>query len=354
MDETTTRLLFHQVSASAPPAADVDLRRVVRRAERRRRRRQRGLAAMAAAVVLVVTGGVALLATGLGADRTPPARPAGPDVTYGPPLTVAPTAFDPLRHAIQVSGLPSGLPFVIGRVTRDEAFYLASRTYSGDDYRVRLAARGHPLEEESGLIGRVSVPGPEIHGRPSRWYTSTKDARGQATHELRWEWAPGARASVRLGDQPDALGVAARIAESARMTATPLRLPYTADVPAPFRPSAAGSSWRGRDLSTFSLEFDDPATGSVLGIGVASNSLTLDFEPNTEIHDQPGQTKRDGNFARVRVRQPTVQFGLDCDDKPYGAQSVGVAMARCVAVAESIDLVANPLRPDTWPRATVR
>ncbi|GAA3391648.1 hypothetical protein [Cryptosporangium minutisporangium] len=349
MDETTTRLLFHQVSADAPVPAVVDLGKIVRRAERKRRRHRRWAAAAAAVSVLVLTSAVALVATG--ADRTQPlARPVGP--SQGPNLTTAPTAFDPLRNAIRVNWLPTELPYLTQGVSRTEASFTASHRDGEMEYWVRLAARGHTTDfdlEFTPKMGATSVEGPEINGEPSRWYSA-----GTKRRELRWQWAPGAEGRVTLDDQPDALDIAVRIAKSAHVTETALRLPYTVDLPPSYRALQNGFGTRREELRAYDMTFQDSATGSIIGIGTASNTMTLDFEPNTVISNRPGQTKQDGEFARLRIRQPTVQFEISCNDRPKTAGSVVAATKRCRAVAESITLVADPLDWEDWPEATVR
>ncbi|GAA0268156.1 hypothetical protein GCM10009539_63860 [Cryptosporangium japonicum] len=131
-------------------------------------------------------------------------------------------------------------------------------------------------------------------------------------------------------------------------------MPYTLDVPDTYRTSQAGTYWRRDELRSFHWYFEDTTTGAIISTGASANTMTLDFEPNTVVADRPGQTTRDGDFAGVRVRQPTVQFGFGCDDRPKTAASIGVAAKRCRAVAESAELVADPLEFRTWPEARAR
>ncbi|TQS46827.1 hypothetical protein [Cryptosporangium phraense] len=347
MDETTTRVLFQQISADAPRPSAVDLHRVVRRAERRRRRHRRRVASVAGLTVLVLTSAVAVLVTGVGPDRTDIAAPAVPGPGYGPTLTSAPAEFDPARHAIQVGWLPSGNPYVTQQVSTTEVALIASDRDGESDYWIRLAPRGHALNQTfHGMQNASSVAGPEIGGEPSRWFT----AAGTHEHELRWQWAPGAEAGVLVDDGPDALETAVRIATSTHVTDTALRLPFTIATPPAYRLDSVTFSRRGDELRTYGATYQDPATGSFIDVGVASNTLTLDFEPNAVIAHRPGQTIQDGEFSRVRVRQPTVQFEVSCAERPKTARSVAIATGTCRAAADTIRLVANPLRWDTWPR----
>ncbi|MFI5956336.1 hypothetical protein [Cryptosporangium sp. NPDC051539] len=344
MDETRTRALLAEISADPSPPTEVDLDRVVVLGRRQRRRTGRWVAAAAAVVVLVVAGTtVALL-------RPDPVRPA-PAVTAPapPPVTAAPTSFDPLRTLIEPGWLPEELKQVTHTVSPTRETYEVWG-YTWGDITIDLVVPGTKGPFYGGQTA-APVPAPKVNGVPSTWTAGPKGKSGGGW--LTWEWAPGAQAVVRVLGFEDARTVAVRVASSTRAGAgKPVTMPFTVRRPT------------GLTLvhtSVARVLGSPEAQISFNGDGGAAHAVTVALAPGPP--SPPLDVNATLNGVPVRIEETSLEVTIQRQSGPdvytvtcqvRKGHSVAEVRAECERVGGSLRPVGSLADDSTWTTTPVR
>ncbi|MBA8950609.1 hypothetical protein ACFQU9_41145 [Actinomadura namibiensis] len=230
------RRIVDEMAREPQPPGGIDLGAAVRAGKRRLlwRRAVAGGGAMAALVAGVMVWPAAE------AERMTPAGPS------------APTGFDPMVRHLEFGWVPDGLSargvdngtrhaaITAGPRPRDE------RVFEAPTLAVVFGARGAAIDDAGPRIGvpggdgrgncpmndKITEPAPQVGGRPAVWRSLQAPMTGcrPVVRELRWEYAPGAWAAVRLERTPegtDRKDAMMRVARSVRSGLNaPLRLPF--------------------------------------------------------------------------------------------------------------------------------
>jgi hypothetical protein len=244
MEHETAASLLRDLADSPAPPSTVDVRRAA--ATGRRRLRVRRMVASGSAIL-----GVAAVVVGLThvlGSTAPAAGPSLPLPGAEPSTGATSEEFDPLVQYAEFGWVPDGSTGTGISAGRDwllvSAYYPGLAT-SGDDESalagvyLMLVTAGHGIDvtqytdfavdPAQAAAGVATDP---VNGRPAEWV----DVPGSA-EVLRWEYAPGAWAAVRVDRNlpgVDAREVARQVAESVRYGVDrPVKLPFaTTGVPA--------------------------------------------------------------------------------------------------------------------------
>jgi hypothetical protein len=223
------------------------------------------------------------------------------------------------------------------------------------------------------LLGKPGK-GPDINGQPSQWWRvaapdtkpvvvqgtatpapqkSKKPVEGAAV--LRWEWAPGAYAQVRVEGFDNPLDTAARMARSVRLDEqTPFTMPLTISQPHGMRAlRTAGTGSTANRIIEFGKVFGEHP--SVLA---SLNAVRTDKNipgPNTTLGGHPA---REDLFALGTMWE--IQMGngqellLECMAANETPAVKTANRAECRRVAASAQPVGTPGKPSTWSTSPVR
>jgi hypothetical protein len=312
MEQETAASLLRDLADSPAPPSTVDVRRAA--ATGRRRLRVRRMVASGSAVV-----GVAAVAVGLtqvlGTAPAAGPSPQLPGAVAEPSALpdVAPEAFDPLVQYAEFGWVPDGSTG--GGINTGRDWLLVSADYpglatSGNDepapagVYLMLVTAGHGIDvmrfTDFAVDPAQAAPGvatDPVNGRPAEWV----DVAGPA-EVLRWEYAPGAWAAVRVDRNlpgVDAREVARQVAESVRYGVDrPVKLPFaTTGVPAQL-PAAELRLSRHTDGWSAQVLYGEQRTSygdwplSILA--VANDRETGDQavlgDPNTTVDGHPART----------------------------------------------------------------
>lgn len=248
MEHERVATVLRELAASPAPSSTVDVRRAA--AAGRRRLRVRRMLTSGSAVAGVGVVAVALtqvLGTAPAAGPSVPPPGASASSTVAMPAA-APESFDPLVQYAEFGWVPDGSTGTGINAGRD--WLLVSADYpglptNGDDdpapagVYLMLVTAGHSIDimqfTEFAIDPGQATPGiatDPVNGRPAEWL----DMAGYA-EVLRWEYAPGAWAAVRVDRNlpgVDSREVARQVAESVQYGVDrPVKLPFvTTGVPA--------------------------------------------------------------------------------------------------------------------------
>ncbi|MGY0235412.1 hypothetical protein [Longispora urticae] len=206
-----------------------------------------------AAALLVLVGAVSACS----ADQPDPAR--GPTAA----ASVVRSAFDPMRLRLRVGWTPDDVPTVTtGTGTTHQSVFYARRD-GLLNINVTAYAPGF-TPDERGQAPLETHPAPPVGDKPSTW-----DTGGTLT----WQWAPGARATVRVtgndsGTDAETRVIAQRVAASVTMDGDkPVTLPFTVPAPAGLPVSATDVVTQPDGTYRTTLTFSD-------------KSIWVDRDPN--------------------------------------------------------------------------
>ncbi|MGK5554373.1 hypothetical protein ACSNOI_22445 [Actinomadura kijaniata] len=250
------RRIVDEMAREPQPPGGIDLGAAVRAGKRRLlwRRAVAGGGAMAALVAGVLVWPAAE------AERVTPAGPS------------APTGFDPMVRQLEFGWVPDGLSARgVDNGTRHAAITAGprprdARVFEAPTLAVVFGARGAAIDEAGPRVGapvdggrgdcptndKITERAPLVNGGRAVWRSLRAPVTGcrPVVSELRWEYAPGAWAAVRLGRTPegtDRKDAMARIARSVRSGLnTPLRLPFRLAeplIPVRFTTGQAKPNW---------------------------------------------------------------------------------------------------------------
>ncbi|WP_157420261.1 hypothetical protein [Actinomadura kijaniata] len=250
------RRIVDEMAREPQPPGGIDLGAAVRAGKRRLlwRRAVAGSGAMAALVAGVLAWPAAE------AERMTPAGPS------------APTGFDPMARHLEFGWVPDGLSARgVDNGTRHAAITAGprprdARVFEAPTLAVVFGARGAAIDDAGPKIGvpggdgrgncpmndKITEPAPQIGGRQALWRSLQAPMTGcrPVVRELRWEYAPGAWAAVRLERTPegtDRKDAMMRVARSVRSGLNaPLRLPFRLAeplTPARFTTGQAKPNW---------------------------------------------------------------------------------------------------------------
>lgn len=342
MDESRTRALLAAISADPEPPARFDVDRIMAEGRRPRHRAAWVLAA-AAAVVAVMVAVIALVRPGAATPdpvvSPPPAVPS--------PVTVAPTAFDPLRTLIVPRWRPDGLGREMHSVGETGESYVAWSEETGSEVSLGLGVRNAPPSRFGGGNGKPE-PGPDVNGAASTWEP------GEDGGLLRWDWAPGAPAVVRVLRLEDAREVATRFASSLELTVEhPVALPFAVSRPTGLRvvgsqPTDGVLSFNGDDGPAHAVTVRRFAGGAPdPDFPVPSN-----FRADTTVNGKPASIEATGLRVVVVQKSGDEYLGTNCQVRK--GYSVAEVRAECLRVARSAELVGTLADPSTWTISPVR
>ncbi|GAA0235339.1 hypothetical protein [Cryptosporangium japonicum] len=355
MDEARTRALLSEIAADPEPPEPVDLDRIMAAGRRPRHRAAAWVAA--AAVVVLVIGVVTLVVR---PDTGPPvpvtSASATPSPVTPPSEITPPTRFDPRRLRITPGWLPDG--FVTGEYgagRTGESFAAWRATSTGSAYRdqttglleVYLGVRG-AAPHHFGERYAAPAAGPSINGAPSTWEP------GHGGGLLRWEWAPGAPATIRIMDVAGARAIAIRFATTLELGSTrPAALPFTTETP-PGLTVAGASFVASRYPPQQGLRFagDADPTDDVSITLISSPGSKGGFENNATVNGRPTQLFADRVKTSILQRYGNDLLEVVCYVRK--GQSAAEARTACVRVVETTRVVGVTTDPSTWATTPVR
>ena len=341
MDESRTRTLLAAIASDPEPPTSFDVDRIMAEGRRPRHRAAWALAA-AAAVVAVMVAVVALVRPDIGTPDPVVSVPTVPS-----PVTVAPIGFDPLRTRIVPRWLPEGFVRGTHGVGTSGESYVAWSEKTGSEVSIDLSVRNAAPRRLGGGNGKPES-GPDINGTASTWEP------GEDGGLLRWDWAPGAPAVVRVLQIENALEVATRVASSLELAVEhPVALPFTVSMPTGLK---VVSSQLENGTLFFNGEGGPAHAVSVRRFtdGTSDPDFTMEqeFTANTTVNGKP--TSIDATGRRVVVIQKSGDEYLGTNCQVRGGHSVDEVQVECLRVAESVQLVGTLADPSTWTTAPVR
>ncbi|TQS44027.1 hypothetical protein [Cryptosporangium phraense] len=351
MNEARTRSMLALLATEPAPTSSVDVDEAIATALRQRRRGRWLTAAAAAAVVLILTLGLVTLL------RPDPPRPA-------PPLAPAPAYFDPLRPRLRVDWLPDGFTEQLRNAAVTAEFVDGGSADGKQGFEVYVLPRKGGFPAWGDLIGQ-GVAGPDVDGRPGRWWpVASPGGRKTAlagAGVLRWEWAEGAYAQVRVQGVDDPQGVAARIARSVRLDRpTPFAMPMTISHPAGMRALRTA----GVDTRRTTGSQPDRGQSAVVEFGkvfgerpsvlVSLGTANARLRPNTTLDGVPAREEVLADTVLWQIPLGTGQeLGVQCSSAADTPAAKAANRAECRRVTASARPVGTLSDPSTWSTAPV-
>ncbi|SHN47037.1 hypothetical protein [Cryptosporangium aurantiacum] len=355
MNELDTRTLLSRLASEPAPPTTVNVDRAIVTAQQHRKRGRWLLAAAAAAVVLVVTLGLVT------AFRPDPPRPV--------PVVSAPTSFDPLRPRLEVGWLPDG----VAEGLRNTLATAESVDAESADQKTSVSVYVVPRNGEYSdvLDERVGEPttGPDINGKPSQWWTiaEREDEPGGKPKDrkpiaggilLRWEWAPGASAQVRVvTTTADPLDTAAEVARSVRLDRPkPFVAPLRLDPPQQLR---AARTYRTAQPARGEMPAQR-VTGIEFGTSFAADrpSILVTLGQRDPRYVQPPNTTVGPHQAHEQLIDSTTllmlplgtgqELMVQCSAADESPEAKSANRAECRRVAASAEPVGTLDDPSTW------